>query len=378
MIMAEGQVYDIPEAGLEWLKGKVAKLTKKIEKLGGEKLYLTVVGFHFENENFGNAIKNPPKRKVWEVFLAVPEIKLAGWEFMARLDHTDEGTILRKLTNEELPLQYRDASPVCDHCQYKRRRRDTFVVRHCETSEYKQVGSSCLKDFLGHENADKLAKIAEIVSNMSGVIQYARSFNSLKDNRFIDVQAYCEEAAVCILASGWVSKARAKQEGCISTAEKANNAMHWRHGVSDEAATLARNALEWAANLEGELSDYEHNIKVIASTDCMEERSTGIAASIVGVYWARQQKSYVFESTFQGRLNETIVRDVTLRQVQSLQNSTRFQFTDDDGNVYTWFASSDKLRARKDQTFKISGVVKDHVVFRDIRQTLINRVTALD
>jgi hypothetical protein len=369
MIMAEGQVYDIPEAGLDWLKGKVAKLSKKIEKLGGEKLYLTVVGFHFEGET--------AKRKMWEVFLAVPEIKLAGWEFMARLDHTDEGTILRKLTTEELPTRYRDASPVCDHCQFKRRRRDTFVVRHCETGEFKQVGSSCLKDFLGHESADKLAKIAEIVSNMSSVIQYARGFSSL-NNRYIDVQAYCEEAAVCILGSGWVSKARAKQEGCISTAEKANNAMHWRHGVSDEAATLAKNALEWAAHLEGELSDYEHNIKVIASTDCMEERSTGIAASIVGVYWVRQQKSYVFESTFQGRVGETITRDVTLRQVQSLQNSTRFQFTDDDGNVYTWFASSDVLRARKDQTFKISGVVKDHVVFRDVKQTLINRVTALD
>lgn len=376
--MAEGQVYDIPEGGLDWLKERVAKLSRKIEKLGGEKLYMTVVGFHFEGDE-QKLSGRTRKRKIWEVFLAVPEIKLAGWEFMARLDHTDEGTILRKLTAEELPVEYRGCSPACEHCGYKRRRRDTFVVRHTETMEWKQVGSTCLRDFTGHEDAAKLAKIAEIVSNMPEVVRYAAQYHDgLRDRTFVDVQQFCEIVANEIMNSGWVSKARAKEENISSTADRARTYWEWGHDCSEQAKELARAALEWASNLEGELSDYEHNIKVIASTECMEERSLGIAASIVGVYWMRNQPKHTSASHHQGRVGDTIERTVTIRQVQALQHSTRFQFIDDSGNIYTWFASNNRLKHRGQEPIRIRATVKDHTVFRDVQQTLITRVTALD
>ena len=376
--MAEGQVYDIPEGGLEWLREKISGLSRKIEKLGGEPIYLTVVGFHYEeNDNFANRVRGTVKRKIWEVFLAVPEIKLADWEFVGRIDHTREnGNILRSLTSEDLPHRFRDCDPGCDHCNTNRRRRDTFVVRHTETQEYRQVGTSCLKDFTGHEDAARLAKLAELASNVSSMIQYSRSSMGWTERDYMVVEDYCYATASVILSHGWVSKAQAKRStSSTATADRARYLSILKEDAP--ARELAESALEWARNLgpEDDLNDYEHNIRVLANSECIELHHYSMAASIVGTYYMKFRKdSGAAHSQFQGEIGEKISRYVKLVQVQQLDNSTRHRFMDREGNIYTWFASNGSLRDRVDTCFRISAKVKAHNSFRGESQTIISHV----
>lgn len=80
-----------------------------------------------------------------------------GWEFLASLDSlttADGGT--EWLVNcspgvdDEQVDRSRLTAGACEHCNTTRHnRRKLMLVRNAETGEYKQVGASCIKDFLG-------------------------------------------------------------------------------------------------------------------------------------------------------------------------------------------------------------------------------------
>jgi hypothetical protein len=378
--MAEGKVVHIREGNFAWFKDKMAKLAKKADKLVGERIYITAVGFHYENQE--GAVANRKAEKILEVFVAVPEIKIAGWEFIARIDHSTEGgNIIRGLNNIEVPHQYREGHPSCEHCGFNRRRRDTFIVRNVETLETKQVGTTCLKDFLGHDDADRWAKLAEVVFNIDEVVarggQKTGSFYHV-----LDVQRFCEYAASTVLQSGWMSRAQAKRFNKESTATIAFNHENYNDRLEAGSVELANEAIAWAAALgdDGtELSDYEHNIKVIANNELMEAKHHGLAASIVGVYWSKFKK--ITEKTTNehvGVVGQKLEIEVNLERVSSTEFSTRHLFRDSDGRALVWFASNNNYSELKNRKFKIVGTVKKHDEYKGVKQTILTRVKLVD
>lgn len=379
--MAEGKTFDIPEAGFKWFKEKLEKLGKRAERLVGEKLFLTVVGFHREEDKTSRFYN----QKIMEVFVAFPEPKLNGWEFVAQIDHANEvGNVIRSLGDEDLPEIYRTRGPECDHCEKNRRRRDSFIVYHAETGEYKQVGTSCLKDFLGHGDAEKWAKVAQMIA---GVGELARtSYNTghtgaLQDLRWYNTEDFCAAAAQSILDRGWVSKKVAREGGRESTCSDAWNLYHNHAKITDEAKDLAERALEWARSLDGQnISDYEHNCYVIGNAEAIEARSAGIAASIVGVYQRKNRpvRPNTGVSDYYGIEGQRFERNVTLEIVSECEMSTRHVFKDEDGNVFVWFASGASLRQHKGNKIRIKGTIKRHNLFRGTKQNLVNRVKVIE
>jgi hypothetical protein len=74
--------------------------------------------------------------------------RVAGFEFLATLEHEEGGTIIRRMPRfgedaekgDGIDLSaYREACPRCDHCGLERHRKDTYLVRNAETAEIKQV-----------------------------------------------------------------------------------------------------------------------------------------------------------------------------------------------------------------------------------------------
>ena len=372
--MAEGKTYNIPAVRFDWFKTKLETLGRKAKKLNGERLFCTVVGFHTEED--------PKSRwhgqKIMEVFVACPEPKLAGWEFIARIDHANEaGNIVRSTGLRDLPHEYRYSDPSCDHCGHKRRRRDTFVVYH-EEHGFQQVGSSCLKDFLGHGDADRIAKLAELRAAILGFA--GGSFEGdIRDTRYIDTERYLSYAAEMVLTWGFVSKKAARESQRPSTAVTAHEAYMTSSRLSSEAIQLARDALLWAMNLDETekqpLNDYLHNAWVVANTPVIELRALGIAASIVGVYY-RNQKTPMLVSQHIGSINEKMEIEVEVIDSRLIHTgSTLVTMRDDQGNILKWFASGQGLS----RGFKgvIQGFVKAHNVYKGKNETLLSRCKVL-
>ncbi len=284
-------VFLIPEANIARLERDMAKLSKRAEKLGlyafGSDLF--VIGHKFRETQNGTKIK------LLEVSLDVGNICFDGWEFIARLDHSQEtGTIIRTIPNTsvEVPIRYRDSRPDCDHCGHKRARRDTFLVHNADTGETKQIGSTCLSDFLGHD-VGNLGRFAELASYAMEAAKAAErevaSTFSLTDHRYINLDDFLGYCVRNVRNRGWVSgKAAWENKTLVSTREAAINDVlgNGNHALEEADIAYAEKALAYVQGFANKavLSDFEHNILVIANSAVIEMRACGLAAAIVGCY----------------------------------------------------------------------------------------------
>lgn len=283
-------LFEIPAENIEKFEAQIKKLSARSIKLGMD----AIVPFTFSHEE--RKLASGRTHRVYQVMLTAEAPRLNGWTFVARLDHANEtGTVIRMVPNTgvELPLSFRHAETRCDHCNVNRYRRDTFVVRNDESGEFKQVGSTCLADFLGHD-PQKIAKRAELLSY---AYECGRGYEQFVggDMRYISLESFLQDAAYFCRTRGWVSGKTAYETGAVATKTRVLDSMNGGEYceetfVTDEDKALAAAALEAALAITEPRNNYEHNVAVIANASMIEGRSAGVAAAIVGVFFDRRRR----------------------------------------------------------------------------------------
>lgn len=122
--MDSAKIYKIPSQNLPALKAKFEKLGRRAKRLGLPVPTFTEIKTERVEKDDGGVYLlhhitvNP----------GVAVVKVAGWQFVAVIQHTEEGNIVRKVTDVEIPEKYRNTSNYCDHCKVKRERKDTYVL----------------------------------------------------------------------------------------------------------------------------------------------------------------------------------------------------------------------------------------------------------
>jgi hypothetical protein len=380
------KTFKIPEANYRKFEEAIEKFSKKAQKLCGESI--TPVPFSYEMVDVGNG----EQIKVIEVLLDCIIPKLNGWEFLARIDHANKelGNIVRTMPGKSVDAHFQTVGPVCQHCNVNRFRRDTFVVQHEDTKEIKQVGSTCLKDFLGHDSPEKIAKLAELLGY---AVESSRGFTNFtgEDRRYINLEVYLAYVAQSIRERGYFySRTAARDRGGEATADLAASFMNFEYKSHTKTPTeddfaLAASAIEWAQNVgDGNMNgvpmnDYLHNIKVIAASGCCEYRSIGFAASIVNGFMRERNLHKKREengvSSHVGQINERIDLIVTLKNIHETETqyglSFIHKFVTDEGNALTIFAS--KPLCGSGERVKMRATVKRHDEYKGVKQTVLNR-----
>lgn len=398
-------LFQIPAANLEKFEANLAKLSKKAVKLGLDPILPFVASNELKRLSDGR------EHRVYNVHLMCDVPKLNGWVFAGRLDHSQEtGTLVRAVPNfsREIPESYRTAMPACDHCKVRRYRRDSYIVCHEETGEFRQVGSTCLADFMGHD-AYRTAKLAEFLSY---ALQYGRAGEQFvgADQRFIDTELFLGYAAWAVRKFGWVSGSAAKDRDDITATRSlaADNLLrshYYTGGIVDEHGFMARGigyvayeepseedyalaaeAHAWVLGFEqkASLSEYESNVLVVAKAVTLEYRHLGLAASIVGVYAnnkAREAKAKHAapqgESKHVGKPDERLnFGAARVLHVTPLENyyGTKYLygFLTDQGDVVKWFANKSQGLLRGERVTLV-GTVKSHDIYNGNKQTIITR-----
>jgi hypothetical protein len=338
----------------------------------------------------------------FEVAVTGTAPKLAGWTFVATMQHEEAGVILRTVPTVELPAgtldAYRACSPACDHCQTERRRNDTFVLR-ADDGRTKQVGRSCLADFLGGLSPAGAARMAEILAACGQACEdEASGGGSGRVEQVDDLGAFLVVVATVVRLSGWMSRGAARlREGVRATADLVMEAMHphpmseasiaWAREVAaarlDVDVTAARCALDAAEALDAgaQLSDYEHNLRVIALGGFVTARLAGLAASILPWYDRELAKARELSRTAESKHLGTVgLREVfeALTLVRVMHFDTDFgtlhlhRFEDAAGNVLVWKTSSESWEPGR--VYTVKATVKKHDDYRGTAQTVITRV----
>lgn len=386
--------YRIHSYNMEAFNEKINKLNKKAVKLN----FPVIEVKEIEIETIVNEkTKEVQMYHVIEINGESP--KLNGWKFVARVETIKENkmNLLFVAPNETIPTIYRESGSKCDHCSTSRYRKYTYVLQH-ENGEYKQVGSSCLKDFLGHANPHSYAKYLEWIEEITNFAEdseeYDRGSYGIRDYKY-ELDHYVAYVAEYIKQTGYfLSKSKAQEQERMSTADRVWNEIHNKdlkqkdktvQEISEESKQLAQDAIQWAISLKEQenLSDYHHNLYLSCEMNIVDWRSSGIVASLITAYQYAieliEKKEKIKEerkdSEYFGTIGER--EEFTLEVIKKSGFSTQFGWTvlhifkDQNGNTATWFSSNKEFEVGETVTLK--ATVKEHREYEGTKQTVLTR-----
>lgn len=385
-----GLVFKVPVDNIAELQERIAKLNKRAVKLNVEPITLVGAGEADRQDVKRNGQKTGEVR-VWNwIILNGKAPKLNGWQFVATLEHDGENTLVRTMPSADGVFdlkRFRDASPEnCDHCHQNRRRNDTYLVAH-ENGRINQVGSSCLKDFLGHPNPAEYARFAEYLRDFMDTIEDEREHNGPNVERRYDTAWYLTHVARMIDEFGWVPRSAAGYDQTATADSAFGNMIDManlntdRQGrktyvePTEDDAETAEAAIAWVRELDEDalVSDYLYNLYTVVKQDTIRNRQMGLAASAISAYSramerelklkAREQKSA--DSEHVGTVGEkvtgtmTLVKEIRINDYYNGGTKPLYVF-DFDGNEVKWFSSRDISGLSQGWTGTVTGTVKKH------------------
>lgn len=409
---ADVTTYNIPADNLGMLLRKLKALKKRIDKLGlGEDTLTWTAGDSFP-VNKKSALGRDYVITYTPITVStVGDIALpGGWHLVAVLDHSSgtDTPIILSVPGEELPHEYRAAGPDCDHCKSKRRRNTTIIIRDeqpaAHADHYKQIGSTCVADYLGHKDAHAIASgfqyLAEFIAGMADEegMFYRRPKGAWELDHCLSF------VSACIRKRGWAPRSA----GGYATADEAwewfdrdfqpytpkKSPTVYPPTVEAVDTELTTKAIEWlqAEDPAKAKSDYIYNIQTIARAPVVTRKTIGLAASIIGSYKKNVERElrYAAERKAKseangGRESEWVGEEKErLRKLEILVLgtyetegdyglSTRVVFKNAIGDDFVWFASG-SVELEAGESYLVDATVKRHNEFKGNKQTQVNRL----
>ena len=401
------QTFLVSTARLPELTKKLEKIARRVKKLKleGEVKFEVAEEVEFRTfrkmedewipceENHPKAVKFPFQN----VTVSGPTPRLAGWTFAGTLQHlTVDGSttnILRTL--REVPHGYRNVSPSCDHCKVNRYRKDTYLVVN-ESDEWKQVGRTCLQDFVGGKDPVDTVAMTTALLKMIRLVESDSESGVGNPSGFNLTQFLYTVARATAFQGGFISKGMARDRNLLSTADLAMmwlNPKNHSEEVDRDSSPLTETlqakvdeAVETGVDMLNDMdnrNDYLHNLWVVMSQPVVTSRTAGLVASFLSWFERETGKAAVAKfqkaaSEFVGEVKGKVELTVTVENVKVIDGfyGTKLlhKMVDESGNVLVWWCSG-KGDLEVGKTYHIKATVKSHEEYNGIKQTTLLRVT---
>jgi len=401
--------FDIPVWNQSRLEVKVNEINRRCHRFGWPLVTLNI-GEARETHIVTNEITGAKVYyKVVEVEVIAEHIGFDGWRFVATLEQIGDKNVMSAVPGESLPEYYRTAPSKCDHCGHDRHRKNTYVLAH-EDGTYKQVGSTCINDFLGGHDAlsyaHMLASIASLFEEYGALDpdDLWEGEGGHRNSSGVDLYHYMATVATVIRVDGWMSRTKSNELGLfgVCTASTACDLMnprfvqamskekreHYAHAQED--SDKAKAVIEWLRSDYFDpgmrrLSDYEWNLSAIVGEEYITWRQTGIAASAFACYdrfrgvqaeIARSEK----QSDYVGDIKQRLSLDLTVDLVRTFEGhygpSRFYVMHDDDGNKFICFYTGNSFDADENDEVKVKATVKKHELDQNgVKQTVLSRIS---
>lgn len=404
--------YMIWEGFMDKVNAKMKTVQKKCAKYGVE--------FNFRetgNEEYRTFAHKNDEGEIEDIKLRYVEVEaegkaqINGWEWLARIEHTEKGNIIHSAKDIDIPTKYYDSDCYCEHCKKNVWRRNVHLVREIATGEIKQVGQNCLRDYTNGMSAEGVAFFQSLFTGLEEEEGREPSFSyGFANMEYYDAEEVTRYMSEVIRHFGFVPK---NEDGKQTTASRTQEFYDVAHGrkskfglcpdrfykvkaemekigfnAESEAATKeAHEALAWIAEQDDTHSAYIHNLKLVCAMDQVNSWHFGILASLLPTWnkslvrEAEKKAEQVAEqnSEYIGEIGDRITFDVASTKIVTSWETDYgmmwlVKFVSVEGNVFMWRASSiNNLPDDFELIKKITGTVKDHTEYNGIKQTFINR-----
>lgn len=320
-----------------------------------------------------------------------------GWELICTFDimpvpeKNEHVVFTSKVPDKTLPAEYLNKTEIhCDHCGINRFRNHSILLRNLESGEYKEVGSTCVKDFFGHDpkgalymaqfKFDSVVKDVDEYCNNQGYRMYTA----------YPLKPFLAMTAACISEYGWVSKGTAwEDETKMATAEHVDIEIHLNRknkGIIPTEADekLADDTIEYFKNLDPENNDYLTNCKKVVELGYVPDKMCGVACSTIVTYkrTLKVERPDRPASDYIGNVGERI--NLRAECVYSMTIESAFGFSElyvfvtPQGEKVKTFYSGSKWSCDTGETYHLTGTVKKHEEYRGEKTTILTRVNAVE
>ncbi len=319
--------------------------------------------------------------------------------FVARIDVTDNGAIVLTAPDYEgeIPQHYYSKPENrCDHCGHRRRRVRYYLVE--KDGELMQVGSTCVKEFVGI-NPNHLMRTFEHLQ----IIESAGSVNDMLEGDMTPQPSRLsyEVAEVAQVSAGviTVDKGYAKHDTIATvkallfpvTPQDYKLKQKYRDKGIDNIIDEFdfSDFVKFVQNMSP--NNYTNNLKTVVDSTYVSYRGVGILVS--GVYIYLKDKGTVGEKTVkkQCRLNEWVdaskgdritfhgITVISTKEIQSLYGaSTLYRMLDNKGRTIVWFSSNpiealDKSYEQSTPIPHFTATIKCLDEYNGWKQTMVTR-----
>lgn len=398
---------EIPVGRKAFVERNVAKLNKKAIKLECPKVQIDFSEpREIEKTDDITGIKHIEYVLDATLNYEIPIIN--GWELICRYDaYSGENGIVvfsSKVPDKEIPTQYQDKKEIhCDHCGIIRFRNHSMLMHHIETGEYKEVGSSCVKDFFGHDPKGFMMFATYNWNELfAGDDSEDYEYNGVGYHKGLDsLLEVLTMTAACIAKYGWISRKSADE---YSTEFKpltptSEHVRYWsdpkvyakypndRPEITEDHVALAAATIEHFKAVDPK-NDYLMNCHKLAEIGMVPTKMFGVACSMIEVYRKEvlriEKKKIEFkESNWVGNVGEKII-DIVVKciyatSVESQWGASQlYILVDDNGNRFNTFYNGRGWSMKQGDRGIMKGTVKAHDTYKGEKVTKMTRVNITD
>lgn len=421
--------FEIPTAKVEALQKVFAAMEKRARRIGAPAPSVELGEPFVENRLIRSYVVEVAHTQEWgrqihgdvELCEAVVThdgiVMPGGWRLVGVLERVPEQTLkdgstieahnrVRALPGEELPTEYRARVGLCDHCNTTRRRNTTFVVADA-TGAFRQVGTDCVRDFLGHDPA-VLQALFEFRTQVIALTEGGEGGLSFLDDdggrrswspTFFRPRDVIALSRAVYRQAGYLSATNARDFGGTSTARTVWTLLTGREkdwaefrrshpafrGIEAEDDAFAELVAGWIADPSRGDADYFYNLRSIIATDGASLKETGLLVSSVPAYARYMERVLAAptDSEWLGKPGERTTMRVKLVNERAVGEDFRPSFllvlADDAGNRIKYFSSRSNatLQLPADRFASVKATIKGHTTYDGIKETMITRMSVL-
>ena len=376
----DNKTFLIPLVNWESFVEKIESLSARATKVGAEAIGYRVLGPKKEKRNIHGDIV---QHEGFEVEVFGPAPRFQGWEFMATIEHTEHGNIIRSI--KILPEIYQSVHSNCDHCKSFRKRKDTFVLRH-EDGTYMQVGRSCLKDFLGKIDPEHIALFESWVREINEPLEE----RDARDKHFLFLETFIPWIVMHVQIHGYAGKNNKFDR--VPTGDAALITMR----LSDEERTsfppteehhrIAREAIVWNQAKTGD--QFANSTALVFKKEVISFRDFGFLAFGVFDYikhiGALPEREVQKPTEWISKVGERIELK-NLKLIKKIQLESNYQYAeffviynlqDESGNIFVW-KTSNASAIDEGSTVDVKFTIKAHSEYKGRRQNEVTRLKVL-
>lgn len=394
-------MYLIPTENMESFEKKIARIRRKAERAKVDFSYKRLEPIQKETDLPGITVECVP-------VTVKCKIHYENWIVIAVLDHHEAGNVIHSVEGEwrpsaelALPSRFRTAKSFCEHCNTMRSRNKTVVIYNTQTKQFKQVGTTCLREYTGGIDAEAIAAFEELTKSPEEFLGVSGS-----SKFFIETKDYLSAVVATMSLYGFMSKKKAaeineevrynnnikrveatctKAVHLMTNNEKPNEMSNKWHNIykSKDTEAFVEDAVEWIKSYN-EPNDFMENLRVICSGSHIKVSDVGFAACLMDLYkrhlehekMRKQKEQENAMYRYYGEAGEKVALSGKLACVTSYSTQFGVMFIYKmiyNSAIFVWKTS--KYLGIDDSGAEVNlvGTIKEHSEFRGVKQNMLVR-----